>query len=35
VEPDQAQTWYQQQTTLWAVVISPWVLVQEVKSQHH
>jgi hypothetical protein len=35
VEPDQAQAWYQQQTTLWAVVISPWVLVQEVKSQHH
>ena len=29
VEADQAQAWYQQQTTLWAVVISPWVLVQD------
>lgn len=29
VEPDQAQVWYQQQTMLWAVVISPWVLVQD------
>lgn len=25
----QAQRWYQQQTELWAVVISPWVLVQD------
>lgn len=25
----QAQQWYQQQTELWAVVISPWVLVQD------
>lgn len=24
----QAQLWYQQKTELWAVVISPWVLVQ-------
>lgn len=25
----QAKHWYQQQTELWAVVISPWVLVQD------
>ena len=25
----QAQQWYQQKTELWAVVISPWVLVQD------
>lgn len=25
----QAATWYQQQAQLWAVVISPWVLVQD------
>jgi hypothetical protein len=35
VEPDQAQAWYQQQSTLWAVVISPWVLVQDAKRQPH
>ncbi len=35
VEPDQAQAWYQQQSTLWAVVISPWVLVQDAKQQPH
>jgi hypothetical protein len=35
VEPDQAQVWYQQQTTLWAVVISPWVLVQDRTSRSH
>ncbi len=35
VEPDQAQVWYQQQTTLWAVVISPWVLVQDRTSLPH
>ncbi|WP_333607087.1 DUF2288 family protein [Arsukibacterium sp.] len=26
---EQAQQWYQQQTQLWAVVIAPWVLVQQ------
>lgn len=25
----QAEQWYQQQAELWAVVISPWVLVQD------
>lgn len=35
VEPDQAKCWFAQQTTLWAVVISPWVLVQDVNNQPH
>ena len=35
VEPAQAQVWYQQQQTLWAVVISPWVLVQDKSSLAH
>lgn len=35
VEPDQAQVWYQQQSILWAVVISPWVLVQDRSSLPH
>jgi hypothetical protein len=35
VAPDQAQVWYQQQSTLWAVVISPWVLVQDRASLPH
>ncbi len=35
VAPDQAQAWYQQQTMLWAVVISPWVLVQDRASLQH
>ena len=28
----QATLWYQQQAQLWAVVISPWVLVQDKPS---
>jgi hypothetical protein len=28
VTDDQALLWYQQQQILWAVVVSPWVLVQ-------
>jgi hypothetical protein len=30
VEDKQAAQWQQQETILWAVVIAPWVLVQEV-----
>ena len=26
---EQAQQWFDQATTLWAVVISPWILVQD------
>lgn len=28
---DQARAWYQQDSMLWAVVVKPWVLVQESK----
>jgi len=35
VAAEQAQLWYQQQATLWAVVISPWVLVQDKWSRPH
>jgi hypothetical protein len=28
VKDSQAQTWYEQNTMLWALVIKPWVLVQ-------
>lgn len=29
VPPDMAQAWYDQNAELWAVVIAPWVLVQD------
>ena len=29
VTPDQARHWYEQDTELWAVVVAPWVLVQD------
>jgi len=29
VDADQARAWLAQDATLWAVVVSPWVLVQE------
>ena len=35
VEPAQAQYWVQQQQNLWAVVISPWVLVQDKTALAH
>ncbi len=28
VSDDEAKSWYEQNTTVWAVVIAPWVLVQ-------
>ena len=28
----QALTWFEQQAKLWAVVIDPWVVVQEIKE---
>lgn len=31
---EQAQQWYQQRAELWAVVISPWVLVQDKPLEH-
>ena len=30
VEDKQAALWFEQQVTLWAVVVAPWVLVQEI-----
>lgn len=29
VSPDLARAWYQSNTELWAVVVAPWVLVQD------
>ena len=33
VSDDQAQDWLERDTELWALVISPWVLVQETKPE--
>lgn len=30
VSNDQAQQWYDQKSDVWAVVVAPWVLVQEI-----
>ena len=32
VPDEQARTWYDDDATVWAVVIKPWVLVQQVKN---
>lgn len=32
VTDEQAQRWWDEDAALWAVVVSPWVLVQPVKS---
>ena len=29
VTPDQARQWFEQDAELWAVVVAPWVLVQD------
>ncbi len=29
VADERARTWFEQETALWAVVVKPWVLVQE------
>lgn len=29
VTPDEARHWYEQDSELWAVVVAPWVLVQD------
>jgi hypothetical protein len=29
VTPDQARHWYEEDSELWAVVVAPWVLVQD------
>ncbi|MCK7550551.1 DUF2288 domain-containing protein [Marinobacter goseongensis] len=33
VAPERAQAWYDEKTELWAVVVAPWVLVQD-RSDH-
>ena len=30
VDDQQASLWFEQQVTVWAVVVAPWVLIQEV-----
>jgi hypothetical protein len=35
VDPEQARAWLAQEATLWAVVVSPWVLVQENHPKAH
>ncbi|MBZ2169315.1 MULTISPECIES: DUF2288 domain-containing protein [Marinobacter] len=34
VAPDVAQAWYDRNAELWAVVIAPWVLVQDRSDQN-
>lgn len=34
VSPEQAQTWFDTEAELWALVVAPWVLVQD-PTQHH
>jgi hypothetical protein len=35
VQAHQAQSWYEADALVWAVVIKPWVLVQEVKGNNN
>lgn len=35
VNDQQAKVWHDLDVSLWAVVISPWILVQEVKIEPH
>lgn len=32
VPDDKAKTWYEEDAIVWAVVVKPWVVVQEIKS---
>ena len=32
VPDDKAKAWYENDSTVWAVVVKPWVLVQELKK---
>lgn len=34
IPPELAQSWYDQNAELWAVVIAPWVLVQDRSDQN-
>ncbi len=35
VSVDQARYWIGANATVWAVVVKPWVLVQDMKERHH
>jgi hypothetical protein len=35
VSDDQARYWIGADATVWAVVVKPWVLVQDIKERHH
>lgn len=35
VAPDLARAWYERDAELWAVVIAPWVLVQDRNAKSH
>ncbi|MDX1801712.1 MAG: DUF2288 family protein, partial [Marinobacter sp.] len=35
VSPAMAQSWYDHNTELWAVVVAPWVLVQDRRDVLH
>ena len=35
VSDDQARYWIGTDATVWAVVVKPWVLVQDIKESHH
>lgn len=35
VSNEQAQSWYDHQTEVWAVVVAPWVLVQAPEDRQH
>ncbi len=35
VSDDQARYWFGTDATVWAVVVKPWVLVQDMKESHH
>lgn len=34
VSDDQARCWIDTDATVWAVVVKPWVLIQEIKDKH-
>ena len=34
VSDDQARCWFDTDATVWAVVVKPWVLIQEMKERH-
>jgi hypothetical protein len=35
VSDDQARYWFESDATVWAVVVKPWVLVQDIKEENN